>query len=703
MNKKLMAMKHSTHDAPTQEAALPPALANINGYVLDDAILKKLVDPDVYYSFARCRATGLPMEKDAANALAKSIREWAQSKGCIGYSHWFSPMRGPIHGEKLETFVGVDFQTDKLIINLTGSELFQTETDGSSFPNGGLRETHEAAAYIGWDTGSPPFVYRQTLYIPSAFVSWTGEALDQKTPLLRANLAVNEQGLRLLEHLGYTDSTQIVCNVGWEQEFFLIDREMYQARPDLVATGRTLLGAAPLRGQELSTHYFSRLSPRVNRYIAEAREKMWELGISIHCTHNEVAPAQHEISPIYNLANLAADTNVLAMDVLRDLAFDHGFVALFHEKPFAGINGNGKHNNWGLNTDTGINLFVPGKTEEENRRFIAFVAALLRGVKKHGDLLRCGVSTAGNDHRLGAQEAPPAIITLHLGEFLEKYVKEIGEGKSFTVYGMQHKQIEISAPVADIKANMEDRNRTAPFPWCGNRFEFRAVGGNQHIAFPLTMVNAALADSLKYMCDRIEAGRNADQVIRETIRENQGALFSGNGYSEELYEHADKAGLIHLGSSPEAYETLTSTKNVKIFGDLGIFNEREIAARQSVLHEAYATELWIEARALLNILQTLIVPVAIEDARKGVQSGYSSALFEKKEHLVQQLLIETDKLSEAFDGFPEDNPARSASYAHDAVKPLMQSARAAADRLETVVDSRLWPLPTYSEVLYGHQ
>ena len=281
-----MTITHLTHDAPTQAPALPPALANMNSKVLDEAILKKLVDPDVYYAFARCRATGVPMDREPADALALSIREWAQSKGCIGYSHWFSPIRGPVHGEKLETFVAVDFATDRLMMDLSGSELFQTETDGSSFPNGGLRETHEAAAYIGWDTGSPPFVYRQTLYIPSAFVSWTGEALDQKTPLLRADLAVNEQSLRLLTHLGDADTRQVLCNVGWEQEFFLIDREKYLARPDLVATGRTLVGAPPLRGQELSANYFARLPPRVNRYVAEARDSMWELGISIHCTHN---------------------------------------------------------------------------------------------------------------------------------------------------------------------------------------------------------------------------------------------------------------------------------------------------------------------------------------------------------------------------------------------------------------------------------
>jgi glutamine synthetase len=694
---------NSTSDTPLQKASLPPALANINSKVLEDAILKKLVDPDIYNAFARCRATGLPMDKGAANSLATSIREWAQSKGCIGYSHWFSPMRGPIHGEKLVTFVSVDFKTGNLILNLTGSELFQTETDGSSYPNGGLRETHAAAAYMGWDTGSPPFIYRQTLYIPSAFVSWTGEALDQKTPLLRSNLAVAEQSVRLLQHLGDKTSKEVVCNVGWEQEFFLIDREKYLARPDLVATGRTLVGATPLSGQELSTNYFAKLSPRVNRYVAEAREKLWELGISITCTHNEVAPAQHEICPIFHLANTAADTNILAMEVLHDLAFEHEFAILFHEKPFAGINGNGKHNNWGLNTNTGANLFVPGETEHENRRFIAFVAALMRGVNKHGDLLRCGVSTAGNDHRLGAQEAPPAIFTLYLGKILEQHVKKVAEGGEFTGYGGENRMIPISAPVADINASLEDRNRTAPFPWCGNRFEFRAVGGNQHIAFPLAMINAAMADSLKHMCDEIDAGKDVDQVIRETIKENQGVLFSGNGYSSELYDFAEESKLIHLESSPEAYLELTSAKNLKLFDDLGIFNEGEIKARQIVLEEAFATELWIETRTLLKILQTVIIPVVIEDASAGSESGYSSNLFSEKNDLVQQLLTETDKLSEAFQKFPEDDSEQAASYAHETIKPRMESARAVADRLEAIVDSRLWPFPTYSEILHEHQ
>jgi len=692
-----------THEAPGQTTDLPAALANINTRVLDDDAMRRLIDPDIYDAFTRCRSTGIPMSKEDADTLATSIRKWAQERGCIGYSHWFSPMRGPVHGEKLETFMAVDFETDRLVVNLTGLELFQSETDGSSFPSGGLRLTHEAAAYMGWDTGSPPFIYGQTLYIPSAFVSWTGDALDEKTPLLRSNAAVNKQALRMLKHLGEEKVEMVVCNVGWEQEFFVIDRENYLARPDLVATGRTLLGQTPLRGQEQSTGYFSKISPRMRRFLDLAREEMWELGISIDCTHHEVAPAQLEISPIFSLANLAADTNVLAMEVLRDVAFDNDLAVLFHEKPFAGINGSGKHNNWGLNTDNGDNLFVPGNDRRENRRFIAFVAALLRATHKNGDLLRCGVSTAGNDHRLGAQEAPPAIFTLYLGKRLEEHMRNAAADGEITGYGAEDKNIRVSESVTEIKASLEDRNRTAPFPWCGNRFEFRAVGGNQHIAFPIAMINAAMADSLKHMCDQVDAGQDLEEVIRETIRENQVALFSGDGYSSELYETAEKGGLIHLKNSPDAYQELTSDKNLKLFVDLEIFSEREIAARQEVLLEAFATELRIEARTLLNILQTCILPAAMQDARLDGDSGFASKLLSKKRDLIQELLEETDRLTKAFDAFPSEGASEAALYAQDTIKPLMESARAVADQLEGLVDRRLWPFPTYTEILYDHQ
>lgn len=694
---------HYTQTAPKQTTALPEALANINSNVLDDRTLRKLVDPDVYHAFEACRSTGRPMQKSARNALATSIREWAQARGCIGYSHWFSPLRGPVHGEKLETFMAVDFKTGQLIVNLSGTELFQTETDGSSFPNGGLRVTHEAAAFMGWDTASPPFVYEQTLYIPSSFVSWTGEALDQKTPLLRANDAVNKHALRVLRHLGDSEAQQVISNVGWEQEFFVIENDDYLARPDLVACGRTLIGQTPFRGQEQDANYFGKMPTRVRAFLKEARERMWALGISIDCAHNEVAPGQFEISPIFSRTNLAADGNVLAIEVLNDVAAEHGLRVLCHEKPFAGINGNGKHNNWGLNTDTGANIFEMGKGPQEDRRFIAFVAALLRAVNKHGDLLRCGVSTAGNDHRLGAQEAPPAILTLYVGKSLEAHLKKAAQGGEFTGHSSDDRMISVATTVADIRANAEDRNRTAPFPWCGNRFEFRAVGGNQHIAFPLAMVNSAVAEALKHMADEIDGGKKVDEVIRETLRENQGALFSGNGYSDELYEFAERNQLFHLQSSPDAYAEFTSPKNIKLFEDLGVFNEREVIARQAVLLEAFATEIHIEARTLLGMLQTRILPAVMQDVKSDADSGFSSALLDEKRTLVQSLLEATQALAASYEGLPSgDDLMHEARYADRTLRTAIQDARKIVDELEGRVDRRRWPLPTYDDLLRRH-
>ena len=691
-----------THAYPEQPAPLPEALANINSRVLDDRMLKKILNPEIFTAFAECRASGQRMSKGAANELALSVREWAQSKGCVGYSHLFSPIRGALHGEKLETFMELDFETGELIVNLSGSELFQTETDGSSFPNGGLRATHEAAAYIGWDMQSPPFVFGQTLYIPSAFVTWTGEALDQKTPLLRSNDAVNTHALRMLRHLGDTQTNKVFSNVGWEQEFFVVPREHYLARPDLIATGRTLFGQKPLRGQEQSTNYFGRTPVAIREYLDEGRDLMWSMGIFIDCAHNEVAPAQYEISPIFSLVNLAADTNVLAMDVLRDLAYEHDLMVLFHEKPFAGINGTGKHNNWGLNTDTGDNLFVPGETPAENRRFVAFLTALLRGVNKHGDLLRCGVSTSGNDHRLGAQEAPPAIITLSLGKSLETHLQGIAAGGELSGYGVHDKLIQVATSVVDIEANLEDRNRTAPFPWCGNRFEFRAVGGNQHIAFPLALVNTVMAEGLKHMCDQMDSGASVDEVIRETIMANQGVLFSGDGYSSALYEHAEEHNLFHLENSPDAYQCLTSEKNLKLFSELGVFSEKEVRARQNVLLEAFATDLQIEARTLIHMIQTLIVPAVLRDIQNIAASGFTSRALTTRSELAQSLFTELDSLIEAFDGAAIDDPMEAARYAQDVLKTRLLAAREVIDPLEGMVDARLWPVPTYDELLHSH-
>ncbi|MCO4764548.1 MAG: glutamine synthetase III [Myxococcales bacterium] len=691
------------HEGPQQTVSLPEALGNINAKVLDDRTLRSLVDPAVYMEFDSCRKNGGRMGKAGANAVAKSIREWAQERGCVSYSHWFSPVRGPHHGQKLETFIALDFSTGKLMVDLSGFELFQTETDGSSFPNGGLRQTHEAAAYMGWDTASPPFIYGQTLVIPAAFVSWTGEALDQKTPLLRSNDAINTQALRLLRHLGDSDSAKVVTNVGWEQEFFLVDRNTFLERPDLVSVGRALVGGKPLKGQELSQNYFGRMPVRVRKYLDEVRDTLWELGVSIDCSHNEVAPGQFEMSPIFSLTNLAADGNILTMDVLRDLAFKHDFEVLFHEKPFAGINGSGKHNNWGLNTDTGANLFVPGKTPAENRRFVAFVAALLRTIDKHGDLLRIGVSTAGNDHRLGAQEAPPAIITLALGKALEAHMKSVADGGSIEGYGDDNKYIEVATTVPAIKANFEDRNRTAPFPWCGNRFEFRAVGGNQHIAFPLTMVHAGMADSLRHMADQIDAGASVDDVIRGTIKTHVGGLFSGNGYSQDLYDHAERHGLFHLRTSVDAYVQLAADKNIALFEEQGIFTPNEVRARREVLLEAFTTHVQMEARTLLSMLQTGILPAVVEDYQAASGAGFKSLALEHKRDLIQRLHDAVDALISAVDGANDDDTVAAATHAQEKLKPAIFAAGKLATELETVTDVRAWPYPTYDELLHSYQ
>jgi len=680
----------------------PAALRNVNCDVLDDVAMRRILSLDLYNKFAETRTTGKKLAKEDANELADAVRRWAEEKGVSTYSHYFSPLRGPVAAEKLETFIDLNFKTTRIRTNLSGTELFQTETDGSSFPNGGLRVTHEAASFMNWDTASPPFIRKNTLYIPSAFVAWSGDALDYKTPLLRSNEAVGKQSLRLLKSLGDRKSKQVLSNVGWEQEFFVIDREMFLARPDLVQTGRTLIGADIYKGQEQCTNYFAKQPPRVKAMLDEAREEMWRLGITIDCVHNEVAPSQFELSPIFSLTNLAADTNTVVMEILEEVAFRHGLAVLYHEKPFANVNGTGKHNNWGLNTDTGHNLFVPGSTKAEQTRFVAFTAALMRALNKHGDLLRIGVATSGNDFRLGQHEAPPPVLTLGLGKTLEAFIRKVGEGGPMNGYGTEDKFIEIAGSAPGVKANPEDRNRTAPFPWCGNRFEFRAVGGAQQIAFPLTMVNAAMAEGLAYMADRVDAGEDVEEVIRSTIRENEGVLFSGDGYNPEtILQVAEAGNLFNIKSSPEAYEHLTSPKNVELLANQGVFSKRETEAMRNILEEAFTNEVVIEARTLLGMLKRSVAPAALEDFRATADLGFQSAYTDSKRDNVQSLVASIDKLQAALKQVPEDCAA-SASYAHNTLRPLMEEARVYADALEETVNEAVWPFPTYNEILRNH-
>lgn len=684
----------------------PSSLLNQN--VLCDDTLREIVTPEVWTAFQTTRKTGSPMPKTLKNMLASSIREWAQSKGCETYALFFSPVRGPLHGEKIETFLGIDFAAGgKLVSELSGTELFQTETDGSSFPNGGLRETHRAAAYVAWDTSSSPFIYRHTLYIPAAFISWRGDALDNKMPLLRSNAAVEKQVLRLLRHLGDGTTKQVITNVGWEQEFFIVDRDTWAQRPDLMYTNRTLLGRAPLKGQTQSTNYFGKMPLKVRRFMQTIRQEFWRTGISIKALHNEVAPSQHEVCPIFSVTSSAADTNVVAMEIMRDIAYEMGLQVLFHEKPFRGINGSGKHLNWGLNTDTGLNLFVLGKTDEDRRRFVTFTAALTQAVYKHGDLLRIGIATAGNDHRLGAHEAPPAVITLGLGQVLEEQMRAISRGKPLhDVHADADRLLPAVGSVPPVQTTVEDRNRTAPIPWCGNRFEFRACGSNQHIAWPLAMLHAAMADSCRRMADAVDQGKDLDTVVRETIAENQGAMFSGNGYdAENLQRLVEKEKLFNLRTSPDAYDRLSDAKNVEVLSSLGILAEHEVLARQAILQEAFANDIIIEANTLLSMLRTGVAPAAAnaakEDALLGSLAEKSEGLYKPRRDAHKELLEQIDALDKAIRKFPSSgDPREQAHYANDVLKPIFIAARAPSDKLEQLIDSKLWPFPSLDRVLF---
>jgi glutamine synthetase len=683
----------------------PNDVMNINTHVLDDANLKALIQPDVWKEFENCRYKSIPMPKNSKNAMARAIREWAQSRGCATYALWFSPVRGPIHGEKLETFMGVDFKDGRLLPQLTGTELFQTETDGSSFPNGGLRATHTAAAYVAWDTNSPPFIYSDTLYIPSAFFAWTGDALDNKLPLIKSSQAVELQSKRVLEHLGNKGVNRVITNVGWEQEFFIIDREAYLQRPDLVNTGRLLQGRSALRGQQQASYYFAKMPLRVRKFMQDIRAKMWAVGISVKCLHNEVAPAQHEISPIFSMTSHAADTNVLSMEILRDTAYEHGLNILFHEKPFAGLNGSGKHLNWGLNTDTGDNLYQVGKTPREKRNFVAFTAALTKAVKEHGDLLRLGIASAGNDHRLGGHEAPPAVLSLYLGKTMEANFRAIAAGELGLdqIGGDEDRVLPAVGSIPAVQTYAEDRNRTAPLPWCGNRFEFRACGSNQNISFPLAMLHAAVAESLRLMADRMDKGERPDAVIRDTLQQAQGALFSGNGYDPvQLNAVVRGANLFNLRESPEAYKQMTAAKNAALLTQHKIFSQRELEARRALLEEAYATDIQIESRVLLDMLKTGIAPAVarVQGSEHAVTQGLTSnALYGRRRQLFGQLLADIDKLDQQLADFPDSSTFDQAEYARSVLKPMLAEARKTADALEKTTDAAEWPFPHLDRIL----
>jgi len=684
----------------------PPSIAATGNLLLDDHKLAAAIGPDVWATFKDARESGAAVDKKTANSVADALKDFAFAHGAVNYAHWFSPIRTDgnqaLNGIKHDSFIDLDFGSPEIIKpiveDFSGAKLFFNETDGSSFPNGGLRDTHTAAAYMSWDRTSPPFIKGDTLYIPASFLAWTGAALDEKTPLLRSQNAIDQEGVRLLRHLGDNDTQKVVSNVGWEQEFFIVDRAMWLERPDLIASGRTLLGQQPPRGQQSSANYFSRLAPRIKALMDDWCNAQIEVGICSNVFHNEVAPGQHEQSPVFSLTNVAADQNILAMELLNDIAAEHDLVPLYHEKPFAGINGSGKHANWGLNTDSGKNLYAPGKTSETQADFTTFTTALAHAITQHGDILRCGIATAGNDHRLGAQEAPPAILSLYTGYDIAAAFKSVAfDGAALDCYGAPPTMIKSGTPnVADIAGAPEDRNRTAPIPFCGNRFEFRAVGSSQNIAFPLAVLNTAVADGCARISDKIEAGSAPRDAVAAVLADNWHGIFNGDGYSEEWQVEAAERGLLNLKTTPEAWATFDAPKNKALFEKFGVLSEAEVVARKNVALDSYSMTIEIEGGALLKMLDTAVMPALAKDLDN--YTTFDAGV--DREGLYSEVASGTNVLRTALQGIPEGEQA-AADYCMSTLKPAMEAVRVSTDQAENLCEN--WPYPSYQDLVFNHQ
>lgn len=684
-----------------------PSLDSIGSDVYSDAVRKATLSEATYSEFNASIATGKELSKEANKEIAMSMFEWATGKGAVNFSHVFYPMRGKKPGMKTDAFINLDFGDKKplkdISVEFNASQLWMSETDGSSFPNGGLRATHTAAAYMVADKSSNPYIKDDVLYIPSAFVAWNGSALDYKTPLLRSQEAVNREATRLLHHLGFTDVNEVFSNVGCEQEYFAIPRELVINRPDLISSGRTVVGAAPSRGQQLSDHYFGRMHPRVKAFQQDFQEATWRLGISHVVYHNEVAPSQHEFSPIFSLVNVAADQNVLCMDLMSEIGAKHDLAILTHEKPFAGINGSGKHCNWGLNSDTGLNLYTTGKNAEQEAMFISFVTALAYGVGKYPEAFRAGVGGTGNDHRLGAQEAPPAIFSLYTGVKLGAHLQSVAdgaplEGYSGGRYGDTH--IDTGARATGVVGGgTEDRNRTAPLPFCGNRFEFRAVGSDVNVSLPLTVMNTAVAEGCSVISDAIESGKSIRDAVGDVLADNMKVVFNGDGYSPEWHQEAEfERGLPNLPTTVDALQVFNSDKNKDLFSRHGVFSNMELDAVTSVMFERYALDIEIEADVMIDMINQGVLPAAAQDLKSYDGTGLAGP----RPKVYAELAKSITELQDLRDKWPMEDEQGAAVYARDVIKPAMAAVREVHDTAERLIDSKLYPFPTYHEMLHVH-
>lgn len=682
--------------------------------VFNEETMKQRLPKNVFKTLKKTIAEGKELDSSIADVVASAMKDWAIEKGATHYTHWFQPMTG-ITAEKHDSFIS-PAGDGTVIMEFSGKELIKGEPDASSFPSGGIRATFEARGYTAWDPTSYAFVKDGSLYIPTAFYSYSGEALDKKTPLLRSMDVVSEQALRILRLFGNTTSKRVVATVGAEQEYFLVDKKTYDKRKDLIFTGRTLFGAPAPKGQELEDHYFGSIKQRVSDYMKDLDEHLWKLGITSKTKHNEVAPAQHENAPIFAPANLATDQNQLTMELMKKIALEHGMVCLLHEKPFAGINGSGKHDNWSLSTDDGQNLLDPGNSPMENAQFLTFLAAIIRSVDEYAELLRLSVASAGNDHRLGANEAPPAIISIFLGEELEAVVNALVDGTDYTSKSGTMFNVGVSS-LPSFPKDTTDRNRTSPFAFTGNKFEFRMCGSNLNIAGPNTVLNTIVADSLKLFADELEKADDFQSALHDllvkTIKEHRRVIFNGNGYGSEWPVEAEKRGLPNLKSTVAAVPCLTDKKSVELFTKFGVYSEVELHARQEINYENYSKIINIEALTTSDMAKTEILPAVMKYAKDicdmaaskkavGVDPAVEVAIANKVNTLTVSLNEKIDVLNAAIvkaQGI-SDIPEQAKVYC-DEVFVAMQSLRAVADELETIVGEEYWPFPTYDELLFN--
>lgn len=690
-------------------------MANVPEYfgsdVFNESVMKERLPKATYKALKKTIDNGDPLDIEVANIVANAMKDWAVEKGCTHYTHWFQPMTG-LTAEKLDSFISPT-EDGHVIMEFSGKELVKGEPDASSFPSGGLRATFEARGYTAWDPTSYAFIKEKALCIPTAFCSYNGEALDKKTPLLRSMEAINKSALRILKMFG-SDATRVTANVGPEQEYFLVDREMYAKREDLILAGRSLYGAPAPKGQELEDHYFGTIKTRVQAYMKDLDEQLWKLGIYAKTKHNEVAPAQHELAPIYATTNIATDHNQLTMEIMKRTARKHGFKCLLHEKPFAGINGSGKHNNWSISTNTGVNLLDPGKTPAENAQFLLFLTAVIKAVNDYQDILRASVASAGNDHRLGANEAPPAIISIFLGDELTGVLDAIVNGVK---YEDKRVEMEIGVDVLPhFPKDTTDRNRTSPFAFTGNKFEFRMPGSKLSVAGPNTVLNTIVADVLDQFADELEKADNfqdaLDDLIKRTIKENQNIIFNGNGYSDEWPVEAEKRGLLNLKSTPEAVPAFLAQKNVDVFSKYGVYTEAELQSRVEILLDEYCKTLNIEALTMIDMAKKEILPAAakyIKDIAKTAELAKScgaETVFE--EETVKEISALVTEMYKALGTLEADvqkvhsieDTQEMANFFHDTIFADMGALRVPADKIETLVGKDYWPYPTYSDLLF---